>query len=210
MTDTPALPVDLALILAVDCSSSVDAGDYQLQMNGIASALLNPSILPAIAGGRYQRIALSLVQWSNRKSQSITIGWRIISTREQLEVIASDIKAAKRQSKPGGTGLAAAISFSVALLERLPFAASRRTIDVSGDGQENEGDNVALARAAAMARAITINGLPIITGSHDIEAYYREIVIGGPGAFVVPAENMASFRDAMTQKLLREISSLNA
>jgi Protein of unknown function (DUF1194) len=96
----------------------------------------------------------------------------------------------------------------VALLETLPIKASRRVIDVSGDGEDNDGGNAGLVRDAAVARGITINGLPILYGSNRIEAYYRAEVIGGPGAFLMPTANMQSFKQAMTQKLLREVSPL--
>jgi hypothetical protein len=197
--------VDVALVLAVDCSSSADLGDYRLQMDGIAAALRNPALFEAIAAGSRRRIALALVQWSSRNSQAITIAWRVVATRRELEALAQETEQAERHWQPGGTGLAAAVDFSVALLQNLPIPAARRVIDVSGDGVDNEGGDAARARNDALALDITINGLPIITGSHELEAYYRDRVIGGPGAFVMPAQNIGSFRDAMTQKLLREV-----
>jgi hypothetical protein len=106
---------------------------------------------------------------------------------------------------PGGTGLAAALDFSAALFGELPIVAGRRVIDVSGDGDDNEGGNVDRARDDAVAAGITINGLPIVNGSATLEAYYRRHVIGGPGAFLVPASNITAFREAMTRKLLREV-----
>ena len=109
----------------------------------------------------------------------------------------------------GGTGLAAAIDFSAVLLAALPILADRRVIDVSGDGQDNERGNPAGARDRALALGFTINGLPIINGSSKLEAYYRDNVIGGPGAFVMPAADMRSFRDAMARKLLREVGLRN-
>ena len=122
-----------------------------------------------------------------------------------LEAIAQETEQAERHWQPGGTGLAAAVDFSVGLLETLPIAAGRHVIDVSGDGADNEGGDAARARNDALALDVTINGLPIITGSRELEAYYRDRVIGGPGCFVMPAENIWSFRDAMTRKLLREV-----
>ncbi len=200
------MAVDLALVLAVDCSSSADVADFRLQMDGIAAALRNPPLFDAIAAGSCRRIALALVQWSSRNSQAIAIAWRVVASRMGLEAVARETEQAERHWRPGGTGLAAAVDFSVALLERLPIAAGRRVIDVSGDGADNEGGDAARARNDALALDVTINGLPIITGSHELEAYYRERVIGGPGSFVMPAENIWSFRDAMTRKLLREVA----
>ena len=197
--------VDLALVLAVDCSSSVDAGDFHLQMQGIADSLREPKILDAIQSGVNQSIALSLVQWSTKQSQHIVIKWRALATQNDLYQTAFEIEKAERIWLIGGTGLAAAIDFGAALHARLPGRTARRVIDVSGDGEENDDGDVAYSRNAAIAQGITINGLPIIDGSHHIEAYYRYRVIGGPGSFVVPAANSFAFKEAMTQKLLKEI-----
>ena len=197
--------VDLALVLAVDCSSSVDAGDFHLQMQGIADSLREPKILDAIQSGANQSIALSLVQWSTKQSQHIVIKWRGLATQNDLYQTAFEIEKAERIWLIGGTGLAAAIDFCAALHTRLPGRTARRVIDVSGDGEENDDGDVAYSRNAAIAQGITINGLPIIDGSHKIEAYYRYRVIGGPGSFVVPAANSFAFKEAMTQKLLKEI-----
>ncbi len=198
--------LDLALVLAVDCSSSVDAGDYKLQMRGIAQALRNPALYDAIAAGPNGRIGLALVHWSTSNSQSLAIGWSSIASPADLESVARQAEGAERHWQAGGTGLAAGLAYSTALLQALPAQADRRVIDVSGDGEENDGGDVAAARAAALAQGITINGLPILSGSPTLEAYYRQIVIGGPGAFVVPAGNLAAFAEAMAQKLLREVN----
>ena len=193
-------------MLAVDCSSSVDPADFRMQMDGIAFALRNPALFDAIASGGHGRIVLTLVQWSSRHSQAVAIAWRLIGARLDLEALAQEVEGAERHWVPGGTGLAAAIDFSAALLAALPILADRRVIDVSGDGQDNERGNPARARDRALALGFTINGLPIINGSSRLEAYYRDNVIGGPGAFVMPASDMRSFRDAMTRKLLREVA----
>jgi hypothetical protein len=200
------LAVDLALVLAVDCSSSVDAGDFHLQMHGIAAALRNPALLAAIAAGPSRQIALTLLQWSNRDGQVISVPWRLISSRSDIEAVATEVEEAERRWRPGGTGLAAAIDFSIALLQTLPLAARRLAIDVSGDGEDNEGGEPALSRDIAVALGITINGLPILHGSPTLERYYRDRVTGGPGSFIVRAEYIRSFRDAMARKLLREVT----
>ena len=203
-----SLAVDLALVLAVDCSSSVDAGDFRLQMDGIAAALRNPPLLEAIAAGNFRRIAVTLVQWSSWQSQEIAVEWRVLGTRADLEAFAVETEKAERRWLPGGTGLAAAITFSIAMLESVPVLTSRRVIDVSGDGEDNDGGDPRLARDAAVARGITINGLPITNGSSSLLSYYRDQVIGGPGAFLMPAANMLSFKEAMIGKLLREVRQL--
>ena len=197
--------VDLALVLAVDCSSSVDVADFRIQMDGIAASFRNPPLVEAIAGGSYRRIAVTLVQWSSRNSQAIAIAWRVLTSRLELEDIAQETERAARHWQPGGTGLAAAVDFSVSLLATLPVAASRRVIDVSGDGEDNEGGDPARARDDALRLGITINGLPIVSGSPDLTAYYQNRVVGGPGSFVIPAEDIWSFREVMTRKMLREV-----
>jgi Protein of unknown function (DUF1194) len=210
MAAAKAIAVDLALVLAVDCSSSVDEGDFRLQMDGIAEAVRNPPLLDAIAAGRFRQIALTLLQWSTRNSQQVVIGWRVLAQPTDLEAFAQDAERAKRHWLPGGTGLAAAVVFSIALLETLPILAGRRVIDVSGDGEDNDGGSAAHARDEALARGITINGLPIINGAQGLETYYRTQVIGGDDSFLVPAGNMFAFQDAMKRKLLREVVQLNA
>jgi hypothetical protein len=202
--------VDLALVLAVDCSSSVDAGDYHLQMFGIAEALRSPKVLDAIQSGENQRIAFSLVHWSTHKSQRIIVKWRQLATHDDLFTIAHEIELAERQWQIGGTGLAAAIDFSAALIGKLGRDAARKIIDVSGDGEENDDGDVNFSRKAAIAQGITINGLPILDGSRTIEAYYRYRVIGGAGSFAIPAVNSRAFGEAMEQKLLREIGPQTA
>ena len=201
---------DLAIVLAVDCSSSVDAGDFHLQMYGIADALRQPQILDAIQSGANQRIAFSLVQWSTKRSQHIIIKWRQLATQNDLFQTAADIEGAERQWLIGGTGLAAAIDFCAALHTKLPGKTARRVIDVSGDGEDNDDGDVPFSRNAAIVQGITINGLPIIDGSHYIEAYYRYRLIGGPGSFVMPAANTFAFKEAMAQKLLKEIGPQTA
>ena len=207
---TRRMNFDLAIVLAVDCSSSVDAGDFHLQMFGIAEALRQPPILDAIQSGANQRIAFALVQWSTKRSQHIGIQWRQLASQNDMFQTAAEIEKAERQWLIGGTGLAAAMDFCAALHATLPGKAARKVIDVSGDGEDNEDGDVLFSRNAAIAQNITINGLPIIDGSHYIEAYYRYRVIGGPGSFVMPAANMFAFKEAMAQKLLKEIGSQTA
>lgn len=204
------LGVDLALVFAVDVSSSVDAGDYKLQMDGIAAALRKPLTLQYVQSGLQQKIAISLVQWSSVKKQVVTLDWEILADGSSIEAAAQRIETQPRQWSPGGTGMAAAIIFCAGLLKSFPIPARRKLIDVSGDGVDNEHGDVALARAAALANRITINGLPIINGSKIVQAYYRDQVIGGPGAFIEPAENVMAFGSAMERKLLRELQDLSS
>ncbi len=200
------ITVDLALVLAVDCSSSVDAGDFRMQMDGIAAALRHPPLLDAIAAGSSRRIAITLVQWSSHDSQNAVVPWRVLAGVADVAGMAHDVEKAERQWKPGGTGLADAITYCAALLKTSPFIADRLVIDVSGDGEDNDGGDVAHARDEAVAQGITINGLPIIGGAQRLARYYQAQVIGGPGSFILPAKDMRSFKEAMTKKLLKEIT----
>jgi hypothetical protein len=145
------------------------------------------------------------VQWSTAQSQVVTLPWQVLASQRDLEAAAHDIETSGRQSYPGGTGLAAALDYCAALLLAFAVNADRHVIDVSGDGTDNEGGNVIAARNRVLALGITINGLPIVYDSAYILNYYRDQVIGGPGAFLEPAANMLSFRDAMLRKLVREI-----
>jgi hypothetical protein len=197
--------VDLALVLAVDCSSSVDATEFRIQMEGIAGALRNPAVLDAIAAGRKRRIALTLMLWSGGQSQSVAVPWQVLATPADIEAAAAAIARADRSWAMGGTALAIAIDYAAGLLAAIPFAATRRVIDVSGDGIDNVTSTAAEARDRAVAQGITINGLPITRGSQLLPAYYRTQVIGGRDAFIEPAPDVAAFEGTILRKLLREI-----
>lgn len=199
--------VDVALVLAVDVSSSIDRGDFILQMRGIAKALRQPDVLEAIQSGPAKAMALCMMQWSTSQKQVVSVPWRVLQSESDMEAVAAAIENAQRDWRGGGTGMAAAISVATGLFDSLPAKASRLVIDVSGDGAENDGGNLKAARAAAFARNITINGLPVITSSLVIAGYYAQEVIGGDGAFTEPAQNLDDFSDAMHRKLLREILS---
>lgn len=197
--------VDLALVMAVDCSSSVDDTDFGIQMAGIAAALRHRDLQGAIRQGKYKRIAVTVMLWSNEWTRVIALPWRALAEPAELEATAREIETIRHNLPPGGTALAAAIDHAAQMLAELPFAAERRTIDVSGDGWENKGGNPAMARDRAVAQGITINGLPLTRGSKLLVPYYKLQVIGGPGAFLEPAESVLQFPDAILKKLLREI-----
>jgi hypothetical protein len=200
-----SLKVDLALVLAVDCSSSVDAVEFRTQMEGIAAALRHPALHDAIAAGREHRIALMLVLWSGAQSQSVAMPWQVLATSQDLEAAATTIAAAHRDWQAGGTALALAIDYCANLLAAIPFAATRRVIDVSGDGIDNVTGTTETSRDRAVAQGITINGLPIAKGSQLLPVYYKTRVIGGRDAFVEPAADIHAFEGTILRKLLREI-----
>jgi hypothetical protein len=202
---TRAADVDLALVLAVDVSSSVSHERYRLQMDGYAAAFRDAAVIQAIESGPVGAIAVTLVQWAGFNEYRQTIDWAIVRNAETADGFASAILESGRP--PGGsTGVSSAIDFSAHLLRHSAHRATRRVIDISGDGSNNNGRPAALARDEAVSAGIIINGLPILTEEPTLDSYFREQVIGGPGAFVIVAENQQSFATAIVKKLLVEIA----
>jgi hypothetical protein len=207
--------VDLVLVLAADISRSVDAVKFQLQRSGYAAAFSNPRVIEAIRGGPSRRIAVTFVEWSGPLSQDTVIDWTVIGDEETAHQFSDRIVEAPR-AFANSTSISAGIDFAITRLDRAPYEAHRRVIDVSGDGDNNAGRNVADARDEAIAKGIMINGLVILTElpsyfTHTnppggLANYYRRNVIGGPGAFVVVAENFNSFGNAIIKKLITEIA----
>lgn len=197
--------VDLALVLAVDGSSSVDDREFRLQMQGYAEAFRNPRILQAITTGAHRRIAVTLVQWSNLHDQRQVVGWTIIEDEDSTSDFADAIAGAAREVPSGSTSISGAVDFAVRLLDEPRFAATRRVIDVSGDGLNNMGRPPAAARDAAVAAGIVINGLAITTDVPALALYYEDNLIGGSGAFALKADSFEDFPEAILKKLLREI-----
>lgn len=207
--------VDLALVLAVDVSASVNDQRFHLQREGYAAALTNPDLLRAIAGGPRGTIALAFVEWAGAYQQKVVLGWTTLRGAEDASIIADTIRTAPR-SFEGSTAIGAAIEFGVQQLATSGVEAERRVIDVSGDGTNNDGPSVMRARDEAVAAGITINGLailvdPAVLDSHSnppggLPAYYGENVIGGPGAFVMAVEDPETFTLAIRDKLMREIA----
>lgn len=200
--------VDLALVLAVDGSSSVDDREYRLQMRGYAEAFRNPRVIQAATTGAERQIAVTLVQWSNLHDQRQVVGWSVIRDEASARRFADAIAAAGREVPAGSTSISGAVDFAVRLLDDPRYAASRRVIDVSGDGLNNMGRPPAAARDAAVAAGISINGLAITTDVPALALYYEDNLIGGSGAFALSADSFESFPEAILKKLLREIVGL--
>ena len=201
-----AEPVDLELVLAVDCSGSIDMDEFALQIRGYAQALTHPSVLRAIQSGSVGAIAVTYVQWSGPFIQSPVVGWTVIKDEKSAAAFATAMTAAPRRIFGGGTSLSGAIDYAQTLFEGNGFEASRHTIDVSGDGINNSGRRPGDARDDAVRAGTTINGLPILTDFPTLDRYYEENVIGGPGAFVMPAKDFATFAQAILGKLIREVA----
>jgi Protein of unknown function (DUF1194) len=208
------VPVDLELVLAVDISGSVDDIEARLQREGYIAALRHPHVIEAIQGGMFRRIALTYVEWAGDHYQRTMLDWTLIEDAAGAHGFA-DALAETPLMTAHWTSLSGAIDFAATRFENNGFDGFRRVIDVSGDGYNNRGRPVEWARNEAVAAGITINGLPIVNdrpnpwgGSppRDLDRYFEEWVIGGPGAFIVVAEDYTAFASAILSKLLLEIA----
>jgi hypothetical protein len=200
------MEVDLALVLAVDVSGSVSDADWALQKRGYAEAFRDPAIIGAVTGGPRGAIAVTLVEWSGPGQQEQVIPWTTIRDEKTALAFGGAVAEAPRRFSDS-TAIGDAIEFCASLLADEDIAAARRVIDVSGDGPNNAGRPSEQARDAAVARGLTINGLPIVAEEPQVAAAYRDRVIGGPGAFLVVAEGIDSFADAIIKKLGLEIAA---
>jgi hypothetical protein len=198
--------VDLQLVLAVDASGSVDMYRFELQKRGYAAAFRNPKVLAAVRSGISQAVAVTMHQWTGPRLQVHVIPWMVVKDAASAEALAMAIEKTPRRLFSGGTSISGAIDFSRLILAQSPFTATRRTIDISGDGVNNIGRPAKVARDEAVRDGITINGLPILSVEAGLDTWYFENVVGGPGAVMVPAENYESFAEAIVRKLIMEIA----
>ncbi len=207
--ETPAAPaqVDLQLVLAVDASGSVNQTRFELQRQGYAAAFRNPQVQQAIAAGSRHAIAVAVVQWTGPSLHVLVVDWTRVSDAKSANALADAIEAAPRRLFGGGTSLSGAIDYAMTMLAASPWRGARRVIDISGDGSNNAGRPAALARDAAIQAGIVINGLPITWIEPGLDLYYRDNVIGGPGAFVIAADSYDNFADAVLNKLVTEIAA---
>jgi hypothetical protein len=199
-----AAKVDMALVLAVDVSESVDAGEYQLQHEGIARAFENAQVIDTIraAGG----IDVLMLEWSDRDKQTVVVDWSRVNDAASGGAFAAKVRAGTRSSS-GLTAIGDALLAAAAALENVPDEPARRVIDLSGDGMANVGPRPDDIRDALTAKGITINGLAILASEPWLDTYYNNEVIGGAGAFLLQVKDFQSFATAMKQKLLAEISA---
>lgn len=198
--------VDLILVLAVDCSYSVDAREFRLQMDGIGQAFQTRDVHRAIESGPLGRIAVTVFQWSDAENQALSTPWTIIDGPASANAFAQKIFSIQRQLAEGGTAIGAALQFAAAAATAAPFTALRRVIDISSDGRNNRGEIVEVARDEVVARGITINGLAILNEWPTLDHYFRNSIIGGPYHFVLPANDYDAYREAIYRKLLKEIT----
>jgi hypothetical protein len=198
--------VDLALVLALDVSGSVDEDEFDLQKNGLALAFRHPEVIEAIRSGRSKRIAVSVVQWAGFKGQHVSVPWTIVGDTSSASGFADRITRLQRRFPEGPTHISGVIEFATRMIRAAPFAAQRHVIDVSGDGVNNVGGGEPTAeRDAAVALGITINGLVILNATTNLDQYFRTNVIGGSAAFVVTADDYDDYPRAILLKLLHEI-----
>ncbi len=205
--------VDLELVLAVDASRSIDEDEYDLQRQGYMKALANERVLSAIRAGPLGAVAICYVEWSSETEQTKVVDWMLIKDRDSAAVFVASLAKAPRFFN-ARTSISGAIDYSLAQFAGNGFEGTRRVIDVSGDGVNNRGRPVNAARDQALEAGVTINGLVIINDRPEpwqtypvaLDRYFRDNVIGGPGAFLVVVKDFESFGEAITRKLIIEIS----
>jgi hypothetical protein len=200
-------PVDLQLVLAVDASGSVNDTRFELQKQGYAAAFRNPQVIKAIMSGGEQAIGVTMMQWTGPFMHVQVVPWTLIKDTVSAKAFADAISRSQRELFGGGTSISGAIDQSLMLLSQSPFSSPRRTIDISGDGANTSGRSITRARDEALAAGVSINGLPILSLDPFLDRYYYNHVIGGPGAFMIPAANYENFADAVVKKLILEIAA---
>jgi hypothetical protein len=205
--------VDVELILAVDVSYSMDMDELAIQREGYAQAIISKEFLQALKSGPNGKIAVTYFEWAASSDQKIIIPWRVIDGPETADAVANEIMKTpiRRASR---TSISGAIYFAMPLFDENPYRGLRRVIDISGDGPNNNGAPVTGARDTALEKGITINGLPIMVKEpsystmdiDNLDFYYEDCVIGGPGSFVVSIKDRDKFKEAIRTKLLLEVA----
>lgn len=198
----PALACDIALVLAVDVSGSVDNTEFRIQMDGLAQGLRDPSVSEALVVGE---AAITVVQWTGTTRQAVSVPWTHVRSSEDLEKLATRIEGVTRKWRNYSTAIGEALEFSQAQFADVPSCA-RRVVDISGDGSSNEGISPRDLRAQMEADGITVNALVIEGAEPMITEYFEENVILGFGAFVITANSFDEYPQRMRLKLLREVS----
>lgn len=212
-TRASAIPVDVELVIAVDVSYSMDPDEQALQREGYVLALTSKEFLQALRQGAHGKIAVTYFEWAGQSDQKILMPWRVIDGPESADAVAAEIARAPMR-RASRTSISGALRFAKPLFDDSGYRGLRRVIDVSGDGANNAGPPVELIRDDVLAAGITINGLPIMlkrpyTGTMDIDnldEYYEDCVIGGPGAFVIPIREREKFIEATRTKLILEVA----
>ncbi len=194
---------ELALVLAIDISGSVDTQEYRIQMDGLAAALNDPTVQDALLDSKTN---IAVLHWTGASRQVLISNWRQMNTRADVIEIGQIVSTAPREYRHFSTAIGDALIASADLLGRLGDTCERTVIDVSGDGPSNEGADVSAVRDSLVRGGVQINGLAIETTEDALTDYYRNNVIGGPGAFVLTARTFEDYPRAIRRKLLREIT----
>ncbi|MBP0614623.1 DUF1194 domain-containing protein [Jiella mangrovi] len=206
-------PVDVELVLAVDVSWSMDRGEQEIQRNGYAAAFRDPKVQEAILEGVNGKVAVTYVEWAGTASQTVVVPWTLIDSKAAADAFAYRLTT-ELPDRERRTSISAAIDYLVPMFSGNGYDGLRRVIDISGDGPNNQGRMVTLARDAAVKAGITINGLPLMTSDGgfswgsipNLDRYYFECVIGGPRAFVIPVNDWSQFPEAVRRKLILELA----
>jgi hypothetical protein len=205
--------VDLELVLAVDVSGSMDIDELEVQREGYVAAFRHPEVISAIRSGPLGRIAVAYVEWAGPQSQATVIPWTLIDGAVAAKAFATQLSTTAR-GRYRWTSISAGLLYAASTFNHSEFTSARQVIDISGDGPNNRGSPVEPVRANITALGITINGLPLVVKHFgrgyipNLDIYYEDCVIGGPGAFLIPVHNMAQFGLAVRRKLLLEIAGL--
>jgi hypothetical protein len=206
--------VNVELVIAVDVSYSMDMDELAIQREGYAQAIVSKDFLQALRAGP-GKVAVTYFEWSMSGDERIIIPWRVIDGPESADAVAAEImKTPVRRGS--STSISGAINFALQLFAENPYHGFRRVIDISGDGPNNDGAPVTGARDAALAKGIIINGLPIMvkepsyltTDIENLDLYYEDCVIGGPGAFIITIKDREKFQEAIRNKLVLEVAGL--
>jgi hypothetical protein len=206
--------VDVELVLAVDVSLSMSPEELEIQRHGYAAALTDQQVIDAIAGGGYGKVAITYFEWAGSSSQRVIVPWTVVANRSDAERVATQLSAAPANSARR-TSISSALDFAVDLFAETSFRSPKRVIDISGDGPNNQGPRVDSSRDEAVKQGIVINGLPLMTNGgmtsvydvDDLDVYYTDCVIGGPGAFMIPVNSWEQFPEAVRRKLVLELAN---
>lgn len=207
--------VDVELVLAVDVSYSMDIEELAIQREGYAQAIVSTDFMQALKSGPTGKIAVTYFEWAASNDQKLVMPWRIIDGPESADSVAAEIARApiRRASR---TSISGAINYAMGLFDQNPWQGLRRVIDVSGDGPNNNGEPVTIARDAAVQKGVVINGLPIMVKTpsystmdiENLDLYYEDCVVGGPGSFVVSIKQREKFKEAIRTKLVLEVAGM--
>ncbi len=201
------IAVDVELVLAIDCSYSVDAREFELQMTGLAAAFRHPAVVAAIQAGDRGAIGVAVVQWSGAAAQSTVVPWTLVTDAASAAALAARIEAAPRMTQEGATSISAMVAYGIGLIEANRLAGTRRVIDISADGRNNTGHGIRAVAQLAAISGVTVNGLAILNEVPTLRFYFEKYVIAGADAFAMEANDYDHYAAAILRKLIREIGN---